>query len=108
MVARIGDPVAPHHAHPRRCKHSGIYKLKGANPNGAAAIKHLGNQEAANGARVKASIFAKQVAPVLASIQETGHTTTRAIARELNLRTVPTARGGQWTAQNVINIMGRL
>jgi DNA invertase Pin-like site-specific DNA recombinase len=78
------------------------------NPNGAAAIRHRGNREAAQGARDKASAFAMQVAPVLASVREAGHTTARAIARELNQRTVPTSRGGNWTAQGVINIMGRL
>lgn len=78
------------------------------NPNGALAIKHLGNREAAQGARDKANAYAIQIAPVLANIHANGITAPAAIARELNARTVPTARGGIWTTQGVINIMQRI
>lgn len=78
------------------------------NPNGAQAIRHRGNKEAAQGARDKASAYAAQIAPVLASIHASGFTTPTNIARELNARTVPTARGGIWTIQGVMNVMDRL
>jgi DNA invertase Pin-like site-specific DNA recombinase len=78
------------------------------NPNGAAAIKHLGNAKAAQGAKDKATSFAAQIAPVIADIRKKGHTTPTAIAKELKARTVPTARGGCWTAQGVINILCKI
>ncbi len=82
--------------------------VKLGNPNGAAAIKHLGNAKAAQGATRTADAYARKVAPVLARITSTGTTGPSAIARELNARAVPTARGGKWIAQGVINIIARL
>lgn len=88
-----------------------IAKAKGTrlgNPNGAQAIKHLGNTHAIAGACSAASTYASKVAPAIHSITAAGIISPTAIARELNARTVPTARGGIWTSQGVINIMDRL
>jgi hypothetical protein len=46
--------------------------------------------------RTAADAFARNVLPVIREIQNSGASTSRAIAAALNARGVPTARGGQW------------
>lgn len=55
----------------------------------------------------EADAFARNTRPVIASIQDAGKTTLRAIADELNTRAVPTARGGAWTATAVKRVLER-
>jgi len=81
--------------------------VKLGNPNGAAHLKGRGNKEAAMGARAKADRFAGTVAPVFAALKAQGIESAGAMARELNARGVPTARGGAWTARAVINASRR-
>ncbi len=82
--------------------------VKLGNPNGAAHLKGRGNKEAAEGARAKADKFAGTVAPVFAALKAQGIKSAGAMAKELNTRGVPTARGGAWTARAVINTMTRV
>jgi len=46
--------------------------------------------------------------PVIRDLNECGVTTMSGIARMLNERAIPTARGGKgWTATQVVRVMGR-
>ena len=81
--------------------------VKLGNPNGAAHLKGRGNREAIEGARSKADEFARKVTPVFAALKAQGFISAGSMARELNTRGVPTARGGAWTARAVINTMTR-
>jgi DNA invertase Pin-like site-specific DNA recombinase len=54
-----------------------------------------------------ADTFAEKVLPVIRSLQAAGITTTRAIAEALNVRGIPTARGGDWYASTVSHILRR-
>lgn len=57
--------------------------------------------------RVAADQFAANVLPVIASIKATGIVQLKDIAEALNNRGVRTARGGQWYAGTVRNILAR-
>jgi DNA invertase Pin-like site-specific DNA recombinase len=50
---------------------------------------------------------AADIAPVIAELQAAGATSLRAIAAGLNERGIPTARGGQWSATQIMRVMGR-
>lgn len=78
------------------------------NPNGARHLIGMGNAAAAQGARDKATAYAHKVKPVLDDLHQSGITSATSLAKALNTRSVPTSRGGLWTAQGVINIMSRL
>lgn len=77
------------------------------NPKGAAHLKGRGNSEAVSAVRTQADAFASRIAPVFADLRGEGHTSANALARELNRRGVPTARGGAWTARAVLNAEAR-
>jgi DNA invertase Pin-like site-specific DNA recombinase len=51
--------------------------------------------------------FAANVVPIIQQIQASGVDSLRGVARALTARGVQTARGGQWTARMVINILNR-
>ena len=57
--------------------------------------------------KVEADRHAENVLPVIRQIQAAGATTLRAIADQLNSRGVRTARGGEWHATTVANILKR-
>ena len=50
---------------------------------------------------------AANVLPIIREIRKAGATTLREIADVLNARGVPTARGGQWHATTVNNVLAR-
>jgi hypothetical protein len=54
-----------------------------------------------------ASIKAEDVLPIIREAQKAGATTVRQIAEALNARGVATARGGQWYATSVSNVLSR-
>ena len=58
--------------------------------------------------RAEADAFAKNVLPVIASLQAAGTASLRGIAAELEARGVRTARGGAWTAAQVSRVLARL
>jgi DNA invertase Pin-like site-specific DNA recombinase len=72
------------------------------NPNLAEA------QAKATEARVaNAAAFAENVLPVIDQIRASGATTLRAIADALNARGIHSARGGQWSAVTVRDVIKR-
>jgi hypothetical protein len=51
----------------------------------------------------------RDIGPTIAEIQAAGATSLRAIAAELNERSIPTARGrGEWSAVQVARVLDRL
>lgn len=57
--------------------------------------------------KANANAHAARVLPVIEAIRKTGATSLRAIAAELTARKVETARGGEWNAAQVSNILKR-
>ncbi len=57
--------------------------------------------------RAAADNHAANVLPIIREIREAGATTLREIADALNARGVATARGGQWYAMTVRNVLVR-
>lgn len=57
--------------------------------------------------RANADAYAANVLPVIRQIQASGATTLRAVAEALNARGIQTARGGQWYAATVRNVLER-
>ena len=70
-------------------------KLAEARKAGLAAIKGAAERHAAN------------VLPIIRDIQKAGANTLRDVAEALNARGVATARGGQWHAMTVRNLLAR-
>jgi DNA invertase Pin-like site-specific DNA recombinase len=77
------------------------------NPNGARALRGLGNAAGIAATRALADRHAAQVLPVIDAIRGEGVTSLLGIAGELNRRGILTARGGQWYATTVRNLLGR-
>ena len=66
-------------------------------------------REVAIGAvKAAADAHAANVLPVIQHAQKAGATTLRQIADALNARGIPTARGAQWHASSVKNVLERL
>jgi hypothetical protein len=59
------------------------------------------------GYRAAADAFAANVLPIIRQVEAAGATGYRAIAAALNARGVRTARGGEWHATTVRNLMQR-
>jgi DNA invertase Pin-like site-specific DNA recombinase len=57
--------------------------------------------------KAAANAHATNVLPVIQHAQKAGATTLRQIADALNARGIPTARGGQWHASSVKNVLER-
>ena len=57
--------------------------------------------------RAGADKHAANILPIIREAQKAGATTLRAIAEALNARGVATARGGQWHAMSVKNMLDR-
>jgi DNA invertase Pin-like site-specific DNA recombinase len=77
------------------------------NPNGARALRGLGNAAGIAAVRANADRHAAQVLPVVSAIRADGVTSLKGIAGELNRRGILTARGGQWYATTVRNLLER-
>jgi DNA invertase Pin-like site-specific DNA recombinase len=77
------------------------------NPNGARALRGLGNAAGIAGAKASADRHAAQVLPVVAALRAEGITGLKAIARALNERGVLAPRGGIWLATSVRNLLAR-
>jgi len=65
-------------------------------------------ENAADAVRAEADRHAANVLPIIREAQKAGATTLREIAEALNARGVSTARGGQWHATSVKNMMARV
>ena len=57
--------------------------------------------------RTEADRYAANVLPIIREAQRAGARTLREIANALNARGIATARGGQWYAPSVANILQR-
>lgn len=68
---------------------------------------HIARKNAAQAAAAEADRFAANVIPIIREAQKAGATTLREIAAALNARGVATARGGQWHAKSVSNVLER-
>jgi adenine/guanine phosphoribosyltransferase-like PRPP-binding protein len=55
-----------------------------------------------------ADAFARNLADTIAALEREGITSATAMAKALNERGVPTARGGRWAAITVIDLRRRL
>lgn len=80
------------------------------NPNGAAALRRCddGGRSLRRTVSANADRFAADLAPVIADVRNSGATSLRAIAAELNDRGILTRRGARWHVSNVRNLMVRL
>ena len=68
---------------------------------------HQARKSALKAVTAEADRFAANVLPIIREVQKAGATSLRDIAEALNARGVPTARGGQWHAKSVSNILER-
>jgi DNA invertase Pin-like site-specific DNA recombinase len=68
---------------------------------------HVARKTAVETVMASADKFAANVLPIIREAQKAGATTLRDIASALNARGVATARGGQWHATSVSNILER-
>ena len=84
--------------------------VKLGNPNGAAALRRAGKGGVALRRTVSANAdrFAADLAAVVQAIQMEGHVSLRAIAAELNRRSMLTRQGGRWHVSNVRNLLARI
>lgn len=65
----------------------------------------LGRQRANEKRRVRAASRAADLAPLIEAIRAGGATSATAIAKALNDRGIPTARGGSWQAVQVQRLL---
>jgi DNA invertase Pin-like site-specific DNA recombinase len=68
-----------------------------------AKIRKAGNEANAQ----KAAQRAADIAPIIADLQAAGAMSLQAIADGLNDRSIPTARGGSWSATQVMRVLAR-
>jgi DNA invertase Pin-like site-specific DNA recombinase len=68
---------------------------------------HVARKSAAQAVKTEADRYAANVLPIIREAQKAGASTLRQIAEALNARGVSTARGGQWHAQSVANVLQR-
>ena len=68
---------------------------------------HVARRTAVEAVSAGADRFAANVLPIIREAQKAGATSLRDIAAALNARGVATARGGQWHAKSVSNILER-
>ncbi|MHC2821619.1 DNA invertase Pin-like site-specific DNA recombinase [Bradyrhizobium huanghuaihaiense] len=68
---------------------------------------HVARKSAVEAVATSANRFAANVLPIIREAQKAGATSLRDIAAALNARGVATARGGQWHAKSVSNILER-
>jgi DNA invertase Pin-like site-specific DNA recombinase len=68
---------------------------------------HVARSSAVSAVRAEADRYAANILPIIREAQKAGATTLREIAEALNARGIATARGGQWHAKSVSNILER-
>jgi DNA invertase Pin-like site-specific DNA recombinase len=67
----------------------------------------VARKSAVQAVTAEADRYAANVLPIIREAQKAGASTLRDIATALNARGVATARGGQWHAKSVSNILER-
>jgi DNA invertase Pin-like site-specific DNA recombinase len=80
------------------------------NPNGASAIRRAAKGNGASVAVIKdnADAFAEGLRDTVERLRAEGTTSLAGVAAALNAMHMKTARGGQWHASSVKNLLGRL
>src|SRR6516164_6646468 len=68
---------------------------------------HVARKSAVETVRAEADMYAANVLPIIREAQKAGARTLRELADALNARGISTARGGQWYAQTVANVLAR-
>jgi DNA invertase Pin-like site-specific DNA recombinase len=68
---------------------------------------HLARKGAVAAIKAEADRHAANILPVIKEAQKAGANTLRAIATAMNARGIPTARGGDWHAMSVKNMLDR-
>ena len=68
---------------------------------------HEARKNAVGAVKAEADRCAANVLPIIREAQKAGARTLREIAEALNARGIATARGGQWYAQSVANVLAR-
>src|SRR5689334_6932684 len=68
---------------------------------------HVARKNAMDAVKAEADRYAANVLPIIREAQKAGARTLREIADALNARGIATARGGQWYAQSVANVLAR-
>lgn len=68
---------------------------------------HKARKRAVEAVQAEANRYAANVLPIIKEAQKAGASTLRQIAEALNARGIPTARGAQWYAQSVANVLER-
>jgi hypothetical protein len=68
---------------------------------------HVARRDALTAVKAEADKHSANVLPIIREVQKAGARTLREIAEALNARGMATARGGQWYAQSVANILER-
>jgi DNA invertase Pin-like site-specific DNA recombinase len=119
LVAELGADVDPFMLHlfaafnEREAKEIGK-RTKAALAAAKARGVSLGNprlhearKSALEAVTAEADRFAANVLPIIREAQKAGASTLRQIAAALNARGVATARGGQWHAKSVSNVLER-
>ena len=71
-------------------------------------ISDGGRRAAAKTRTARAEARAADLAPLIAELQAQGVTTLRDIAKALNERGIPTARGKEWAPEQVRRILAKL
>ncbi len=78
------------------------------NPNGALALRGLGNGAAVKAVKASADAHAQKVHRRVQRIREEGVASLKGIAENLNAQNVLTARGGKWHPTTVANLLRRV
>jgi hypothetical protein len=68
---------------------------------------HAARKSTVDAVKAEADRYAANVLPIIREAQKAGARTLREIAEALNAQGIATARGGQWYAQSVANILQR-
>jgi hypothetical protein len=77
------------------------------NPNGARALRGLGNAHAVAAVKAGADAYLSRVLPVIEAIRGEKTTSLHGLAAELNRRGILTSRSGRWSATTVKNLLDR-
>lgn len=82
-------------------------KVLGGDRGNLPAVAKAGAEASATARKKKSSARQQDLAPVIEDITNAGASSLREIALELNVRGIPAARGGLWSAAQVLRVMSK-